>query len=228
MKKFVFFDLDDTLFDFHKAEHIALTKTLIELGLEPKRQVLDLYSDINAAHWKMLEQGKLTREQVKVQRYACLFENIGVNQDPVKAARIYEKFLSQGHYYIDGAEQVLRQLHGTCSMYLVSNGSTDIQRSRIASSDIEQYFDGIFISEEVGYNKPSKAYFDVCFAQIPDFEKEKAVILGDSLSSDILGGQNAGITTVWFNPKHLQSTTNITPDYEIGGLMEFVQLLEDM
>ncbi len=228
MKKFIFFDLDDTLFDFHKAEHIALTKTLIALDLEPEEQVLNLYSDINAAHWKLLEQGKLTREQVKVQRYASFFETLEINQDPVKAARTYEKFLSQGHFYIDGAQELLQQLYKTYRLFLVSNGSTDIQRSRIASSDIERYFEGIFISEEVGYNKPDKAYFDACFSQIADFQKEKAVILGDSLSSDILGGQNAGITTVWFNPKHLQNTSNVVPDYEIVALDEFVQILKEM
>lgn len=228
MKKFVFFDLDDTLFDFHKAEHIALTKTLMELGLQPEEKVLELYSEINIAHWKMLEQGKLTREQVKVQRYARFFERLGIRQDPVKAARIYEKFLSQGHYYIDGAEALLKRLHGVYPMYLMSNGSTDIQRSRIGSSDIERYLEAVFISEEVGYNKPAKEYFDACFATIPDFDKAQAVIVGDSLSSDILGGQNAGITTVWFNPKHLENTTKITPDYEIGGLMELVNLLKEV
>jgi 2-haloacid dehalogenase len=113
-------------------------------------------------------------------------------------------------------------------MYLVSNGTASIQRSRIASSDIERYFEGIFISEEVGYNKPDKAYFDVCFATIEDFDPKQAVIVGDSLSSDIQGGKNAGITTVWFNPKHLENTTKITPDYEIGGLMELLELLETL
>ena len=226
MKRFVLLDLDDTIYDFHKAETVALSKTLETLGLEPRSEVLARYSEINAAQWRLLEQGKLTREQVKERRYQLLFEEFGIAVDPILAARTYERNLSIGHYFVDGAPELLATLSRDYQLYLVSNGSTAIQMPRIASGDIAQYFDGIFISEDVGYNKPDKAYFDAVFAAIPQFEKEQAVIIGDSLSSDILGGKTAGITTVWFCPFAQADKETICPDYVISRLSELPHLLK--
>lgn len=226
MKRFVFLDLDDTIYDFHKAEHIALSKTLETLGLEPREEVLNRYSAINAAQWRLLEQGKLTREQVKERRYQLLFDEFGIDVDPVRAARTYEHNLSIGHYFVDGAEQLLETLSQEYQLYLVSNGSVDIQMPRIASGDIQRYFQGVFISEAIGHNKPSKAYFDAVFATIPDFEKEKAVIVGDSLTSDILGGKTVEITTVWFCPSGQPVREDIRPDHVISHLSELEQLLK--
>ena len=228
MKRFVFLDLDDTIYDFHKAEHIALSKTLETLGLEPREEVLNRYSAINAAQWRLLEQGTLTREQVKERRYQLLFEEFSIDVDPVLAARTYEHNLSIGHYFIDGAEEMLKTLSREYRLYLVSNGSVDIQMPRIASGNIARYFRGIFISEAIGHNKPSKAYFDAVFAAIPAFEKEKAVIVGDSLSSDILGGQIAQITTVWFRPSGQPVREDIRPDHVISHLSELEQLLKQL
>lgn len=178
MKQFIFLDLDDTIFDFHKAEHIALAKTLETLGLTPDPVVLSRYSEINAAHWRLLEQGKLTRAQVKERRYEQLFREFDMDVSPVLAARTYEKNLSIGHYFIDGAEELLQTLSRDYRLFLVSNGSADIQRTRIGSSDIDKYFEKMFISEEVGFNKPDPRFFEAVFAKIPDFEKEQAVIVG--------------------------------------------------
>jgi 2-haloacid dehalogenase len=131
MKQFVLLDLDDTIFDFHKAEHIALTKTPETLGLTPDPKVLSRYSEINVAQWRLLEQGKLTREEVKERRYELLFQEFNVDVSPVLAARTYEKNLSIGHFFVDGAEELLQTLSRDHRLFLVSNGSTDIQRSRI-------------------------------------------------------------------------------------------------
>lgn len=226
MKQFVLLDLDDTIFDFHKAEHIALTKTLETLGLTPDPKVLSRYSEINVEQWRLLEQGKLTREEVKERRYELLFQEFNVNVSPVLAARTYEKNLSIGHFFVDGAEELLQTLSRDYRLFLVSNGSTDIQRSRIGSSNIHLYFEKMFISEEVGFNKPDIRFFDAVFAEIPDFEKEQAVIIGDSISSDIKGGKNAGITTVWFNPKGLAAPAETQPDYTISHLRELPALVK--
>ena len=228
MKQFVLLDLDDTIFDFHKAEHIALTKTLETLGLAPDPKVLSRYSEINVAQWRLLEQGKLTREEVKERRYELLFQEFNVDVSPVLAARTYEKNLSIGHFFIDGAEELLQTLSRDYRLFLVSNGSTDIQRSRIGSSNIHLYFEKMFISEEVGFNKPDIRFFDAVFAEIPDFEKEQAVIIGDSISSDIKGGKNAGITTVWFNPKGLAAPAETQPDYIISHLRELPALVKTL
>ncbi len=226
MKKFVLLDLDDTILDFHKAERIALEKTLVALGLEPRDEVLSRYSEINAAQWRLLEQGKLTRDEVKERRYQLLFEEFGLDVDPIKAARTYEHNLSIGHYFIEDAERVLEELSTKYELYLVSNGSVDIQMPRIASAGIEKYFTRMFISEAVGYNKPDTAFFEAVFSAIPDFDKQKAVIIGDSLSSDILGGKNAGITTVWFHPSNEATAISLHPDYIITQLKQLPQLLK--
>ena len=216
----VLFDLDDTLFDFHKAEKIALTKTLVHFGIDPTEETLALYSTINATHWKRLELGEISREEVKVGRYRELFKTIGVECDPVKATAYYESMLAIGHYFMPGAPELLEELYRKYRLYIVSNGTAKVQEGRIGSSGIAKYMDGIFISQILGANKPDKQFFDICFAEIPDFSLSETVIIGDSLSSDIKGGINAGITTVWFNPKGIENDSDIKPDYTIKELSE--------
>ena len=224
----VLFDLDDTLFDFHKAEKIALTKTLVHFGIDPTEETLALYSTINAAHWKRLELGEISREEVKVGRYRELFKTIGVECDPVKATAYYESMLAIGHYFMPGAPELLEEIYGKYRLYIVSNGTAKVQEGRIGSSGIAKYMDGIFISQILGANKPDKQFFDICFAEIPDFSLSETVIIGDSLSSDIKGGINAGITTVWFNPKGIENDNDIKPDYTIKELSEVPGLLSQI
>ena len=224
----VLFDLDDTLFDFHKAEKIALTKTLVHFGIDPTEETLALYSTINAAHWKRLELGEISREEVKVGRYRELFKTIGVECDPVKATAYYESMLAIGHYFMPGAPELLEELYRKYRLYIVSNGTAKVQEGRIGSSGIAKYMDGIFISQILGANKPDKQFFDICFAEIPDFLLSETVIIGDSLSSDIKGGINAGITTVWFNPKGIENDSDIKPDYTIKELSEVLGLLSQI
>ena len=224
----VLFDLDDTLFDFHKAEKIALTKTLVHFGIDPTEETLALYSTINAAHWKRLELGEISREEVKVGRYRELFKTIGVECDPVKATAYYESMLAIGHYFMPGAPELLEELYRKYRLYIVSNGTAKVQEGRIGSSGIAKYMDGIFISQILGANKPDKQFFDICFAEIPDFLLSETVIIGDSLSSDIKGGINAGITTVWFNPKGIENDNDIKPDYTIKELSEVPGLLSQI
>lgn len=224
----VLFDLDDTLFDFHKAEKIALTKTLVHFGIDPTEETLALYSTINAAHWKRLELGEISREEVKVGRYRELFKTIGVECDLVKATAYYESMLAIGHYFMPGAPELLEELYRKYRLYIVSNGTAKVQEGRIGSSGIAKYMDGIFISQILGANKPDKQFFDICFAEIPDFSLSETVIIGDSLSSDIKGGINAGITTVWFNPKGIENDSDIKPDYTIKELSEVPGLLSQI
>lgn len=224
----VLLDLDDTLFDFHKAEKIALTKTLVHFGIDPTEETLALYSTINAAHWKRLELGEISREEVKVGRYRELFKTIGVECDPVKATAYYESMLAIGHYFMPGAPELLEELYRKYRLYIVSNGTAKVQEGRIGSSGIAKYMDGIFISQILGANKPDKQFFDICFAEIPDFSLSETVIIGDSLSSDIKGGINAGITTVWFNPKRIENDSDIKPDYTIKELSEVPGLLSQI
>lgn len=225
MTEFVLLDLDDTILDFRKAEGIALAKTLREFGVEPTEETLALYHRINTAHWEMLERGELSRERVKVDRFAALFRALGTEQDAAGCARTYEGNLAIGHYFLPGAEEALERLHRRYRLFLVSNGTADVQKSRMTSANLYRFFEQVFVSEEIGFNKPAKAYFDACFARIPGFAPDRAVIVGDSLTSDILGGKNAGISTVWVNPDH-RPWGAVRPDYEIEALPQLEALLE--
>ncbi len=227
MIKYIFFDLDDTILDFHKAEHTALAKTLTHFNVSPDKEVLDRYSVINASQWKLLEKKQLTLPEVKVRRYKLLFDELSLNIDPKEATAYYEDMLSIGHWFIDGAEELLKTLYLRYELYLASNGTPRVQHSRINSADIEKYFKGMFISDEIGVSKPNKGFFDHCFSTIKSFDKDNAIIVGDSISSDILGGKNAGIRTVWFNPKHNSNSTDVTPDFEIDKLELLYDILEN-
>lgn len=228
MIRTVLFDLDDTLLDFHKAEAIALRQTLIELNLEPEETTITRYSEINAAQWRLLEEGKLTREQVLTRRFAILFEELGVERSSAQAKEIYEHLLGVGHYFIPGAPEVLEALAPDYDLYLVSNGTATVQESRLESAGIKPYFKDIFISQLVGFDKPQKEFFDRCFAQIPNFSREEAIIVGDSLTSDMRGGLNAGIRTCWFNPHQKPRREDIPVDYEIAALSELPALLTEL
>ena len=227
MIEFLFLDLDDTILDFHKAERIAISKTIREFGVEPTEEILDLYHGINKWHWEQLEQGKLTRAEVLVNRFGVLFERLGQEVDAPKCAKTYEYNLSQGHWFLPGAEEAVDALSKKYRLFLASNGTAVVQKGRMTSANLYRFFETVFVSQEIGHNKPSKEYFDACFAQIPGFDREKAMIVGDSLSSDIKGGINAGIKTVWVNPGH-QDCGDIRPDYEIEYLSQLEALLETL
>jgi len=226
MIKTIFFDLDDTIFDFHKAEAVAVSKTLAEQGVDNSKQTVARYSEINASMWKRLEKGELSREEVLVKRFEQLFLELGVEDcDAFDTRKKYEKNLSVGHYFVDGAYELLEKLSKKYDLYLVSNGTYKVQEGRLNSSGIKKFFKGIFISEKLGFVKPQKEFFDEVFSKIQNFDKQSAIIVGDSLSSDIKGGNNAGIKTCWFNPKHLQNQTDAKVDYEIHSLTEIYKIL---
>ena len=227
MFEFLFLDLDDTILDFHKAEHIALKKTLLEFCINPTEATCKLYSQINKAHWEALERKELTREQVLVGRFAVLFEELRVKADAEKCARCYEKNLSIGHYFLPGAKEAVESLSGKYKLYLASNGTKKVQAGRLESAGISQYFDDIFISQDMGADKPAIEYFERCFVRIPDFDRAKAIIVGDSLSSDIQGGILAGIATCWVNPTG-KVAQGIQPDYQIRSIVELEALLETL
>ena len=228
MLKHVFLDLDDTILNFTAGEAKALTQALRESGIEPTEAILDRYHLINVAHWELLEEGRITREEVLVRRFEQLFRELGIPHSGVAVNNRYEHLLSRQHDFIPGAEQLLKDLAPRYDLYLASNGAAAVQHPRLDASGIRPYFKGIFISEEVGADKPSKAFFGACFAAIPGFRPEDAVMVGDSLTSDIRGGRNAGLRTVWFNPHGKEPRADIRPDCTIHALPELPALLTSM
>ena len=225
MIEFLFLDLDDTILDFHKAERIALSRTIREFGVEPTEEVLNRYHEINKWHWEQLELKKLTRAEVLVNRFGVLFAELGVDVNAAQCAKAYEINLSIGHFFLPGAEEAVDRLSRKYRLFLASNGTASVQKGRMTSANLYRFFEQVFVSQEIGHNKPSIEYFEGCFSRIPGFDREKAMIVGDSLSSDIRGGINAGIKTVWVNPGH-QGCGDIRPDYEIEALSQLEALLE--
>ena len=228
MIEILFLDLDDTILDFHKAERIAIAKTIRQFGVEPTEAVLSRYHVINKWHWEQLEQGKLTRAEVLENRFGVLFEELGVAADKTACARAYESNLAIGHYFLPGAEEAVAYLSGHYRLFLASNGTASVQKGRMTSANLYRFFEEVFVSQEIGHNKPSKAYFDACFARIPGFDPAKTMIVGDSLTSDIRGGIDAGIATCWVNPNRTPGREDIRPDYEIEALHQLPALLENL
>lgn len=221
MIKTIFFDLDQTILDFRKSERSALSQMLTHFGIEPDDEKLDLYSKINLSQWKLLEQKKLTLAQLKVSRYRIFLDRIGARDvSPEDATKYYEHALCRGYFTIPGAVGVLETLYKKYDLYIASNGTPNVQHSRIEGSGIAKYFKDIFISHELGASKPDKAFFDICFSRIDGFDTETALMIGDSLTSDIAGGINAGIKTLWYNPAHIAPDNGIKPDFEAHSLEE--------
>ena len=225
MYKTIFLDLDDTILDFGAAEHVAISKTFRQLGIEPTQPLLQRYSEINISQWEAFERGEISRDAVLTRRFEILFAELGLQIDAQHCEDIYRGYLGIGHYFVDGAIALLEYLTPKYDLYIASNGVAATQNSRLASANIAHYFKGIFISETTGHHKPERAYFDYCFARIPDFDPSAALIIGDSLTSDIRGGKNAGIATCWFNPKRKSAMAEIVPDFEIHSLAELHTIL---
>ncbi len=228
MIEFIFLDLDNTILDFNRAEDNAIRKTLKALtGYDVSDAVVALYCRINRSLWEALERGEIDRESLRGRRFELLFEQLGVHPSVNMAKNMYDHHLSAGHYFVEGAPAALATLSRKYSLYLVSNGSRNIQEPRLDSSGIRRFFKGIFLSQDIGAEKPDIAFFNACFEGIPHFDPKHAIIVGDSLTADIKGGIHAGMTTCWFNPKGLPPREDITPDYTIAAWAEFSSVLRD-
>lgn len=227
MIDFVFLDLDDTLLDFRAGEACAIRRALSELrGAAVDEAVIRRYSEINDAQWKRLERGELTIPEVRLVRFEILFAELGWSCSPDDAQATYERYLCDGHDTVRGAEALLDALYGKYALYIASNGTSYMQKKRIADAGLSHYFKDVFISEEMGAPKPKRAFFDACFARIPHFDPARAIILGDSLTSDIAGGKGAGIRTCLYNPYRKPGRADIVPDFEIDRLDAFCDVLD--
>ena len=223
----VLLDADDTLFAFHLSEREALSAALSAYGVPPTPALLARYSAINAECWKLLEQKRITRDALMLLRYERLFAEFGLALSPAAVSERYVTELGRQCHLIAGAEELLRDLSARYRLYIASNGNRQVQRERLRRAGIGRYLSDVFISQELGADKPDPVYFNACFARIPDFRREQTVIVGDSLTSDILGGKNAGIATVWVNPSH-KKAGDIQPDYEIESITQLEALLDTL
>jgi YjjG family noncanonical pyrimidine nucleotidase len=218
------FDLDGTLLDFHKAEYLCMEATLKSFGFRADNEVLLAYRSINESYWKMLERGEISQEALALARHRTLFERFGFTGDVEAFQNHYEGALSESSYLFDGAYELLRQLRDRDGIHLaiVTNGFARIQERRIALAGLDTLFERIFISEQVGYRKPQIEFFEHVFREIGE---GNAMIIGDSLTSDIKGGADFGITTCWFNPDGQNNPLGVRVDHEIHDLSELWQLV---
>lgn len=229
MIKNIFLDLDDTILDFQKGERVAICGALSAIGIQPTNRIVDRYIEINIASWRALERGEMTRDEVLYGRFEKLLSELGSDSDPIATQGIYQEILSRQHEFMPGGLELLQGLEksGKYSLFIATNGIPEVQHPRIDDSGIRHFFKKIFISYDFGIGKPKKEFFDRCFEMIENFSHEETIIVGDSLTSDIKGGINAGIRTCHFNPKALPYT-EITPDYTINDLSELIPLLNSI
>ena len=223
--RFALFDADNTLLDFTAAEDHAIKICLSDRGLPTDSETVSLYSAINDGHWKRLEKGLTTRDRLRVERFSDFFHAVGYEGDPVAMADDYMEALSRQTQLVDGAQELIASLHGRCKLYIVTNGITSVQTRRFGGCPLAKYFDTCFISEQMGCAKPEKAFFDQVAASIPDFDPREALVIGDSLSSDIQGGINAGLDTCWFNPLGKDAPSGMKITHSIRRLSELEAIL---
>ena len=224
--KVILFDADETLFDFKKAEREAFKNTMIEFGFNyDENYHFSIYKEINTAIWKELEEGLITQEKLKIERFKRLREKLEVNFDENKFADIYMKHLGDGSFLFDGAVELVEDLSKKYILSIITNGLTSVQERRVKKSKIAKYFKDIVISEEVGVSKPNKGIFEHALSNLGDFDKNEVLMIGDSLNSDIRGGVNYNIDTCWFNPNNIENKTELSPTYEISDFQSIRDLL---
>ncbi|MGN0473049.1 MAG: YjjG family noncanonical pyrimidine nucleotidase [Lachnospiraceae bacterium] len=222
----ILWDVDDTLLDFGMSERHAFQVTAERFGWHPGEAEYRLYSDINNRHWKMLECGLITMEQVKYLRFEALFRELHMDSVSIQDFQEhYQEELGNVFFIRDHSDEVMRQLRGICGQYLVTNGNAATQRHKLMLSGLDLLAEDLFISEELGYPKPDVRFFEEVFRRITQCGRERVLIVGDSLTSDMQGGRNVGIRTCYYNPQGAVNTAPEKCDYEIGTLAEVIDIV---
>jgi len=223
--KKILFDLDGTLLDFEKTERAALTNTLNELGIEPSEENITTYAKINEELWRQLEKGRIEKDKLKTERFRQFFNAVNVVSDENKASDIYINNLSKTIFYIDGAIKICEELSRECELAIITNGIAKVQHSRHKLTEFAKYFSYQFISEDIGRPKPYKEFFDHVFAEMKIEDLSEVLVVGDSLTSDIKGANNAGVACCWYNPEGLLNDTDSICDYVISSLDELKKIV---
>ncbi len=222
-------DADDTIFDFPKCEHEALKNALTDYGYEFTEEVNECFSRINAALWKKFEIGQITRAELRVRRFREMleqcFSELGKGEEECEAlAGQYVKRLGEQAVLIDGAREALEKLSKRFEIYIITNGLKPVQESRFAIAELWRYVRKEYISDAMGVQKPSAEYFRMVLDDIPEKDTKRILVVGDSLTSDMKGGRNAGLDTCIYDPKGKISLPHELCDYRIGNLVELLEL----
>ncbi|HFA49955.1 MAG TPA: noncanonical pyrimidine nucleotidase, YjjG family [Bacteroidetes bacterium] len=217
--KWVLFDADDTLWDFSKSARHALAKTIGHFKIKISPDYYDVYMGINKLVWDAYERHEITSAELRTIRFEKFLDALGEYRDPEEMSSYYLLELSKTEFLIKGALPLLEQLkRDGQQLCLITNGLKDVQRPRIENTGFEKYFETIVISDEIGVAKPNASFFEYAFSEIGKPEKEEVIVIGDSLKSDIKGGNGFGLDTCWFNPKKNANLSKIQPTFEIDNL----------
>lgn len=228
MIKAILWDIDGTILNFTKPESIAIKKCfeLMDMGICTDEMV-NTYSRINVKWWEKLERGEYTKKEILVGRFREFFEFYGL--DTSKAAvfnDLYQVRLGDVIVFNPNAEQTVRKYRGRIFQAIVTNGTLIAQKKKLKASDLENIVDRIYISEEIGFEKPNAEFFAKAFEDLKGLNRDEIIIVGDSLTSDIKGGNNVGIRTCWYNPEHKTAPSDYRIDYEISDLSQLDSILE--
>ncbi len=220
------FDADETLFDFKKSEKEAFKNTMLQFNIDyDENYHFIIYHEVNEAIWKEFEQGLITQEKLKTERFRRFVNQLKLSFDEKEMAHVYMEHLGDASFLYGGCEELIESLSSSYRLCIVTNGLSLVQNKRIRKSGIAKYFDTIVISEEVSIAKPNPGIFEYALQQMHFSDKSKVLVIGDSLSSDILGGVNFGADTCWYNPKQLKNETSLQPTYVVADYEELKALL---
>ena len=223
--EYLFFDADNTLWDFNLSEKFALFKVITENKIEYDPQHLEAYHRVKKACWHNFENGNLSAADLKSKRFELFCNEFDFKIDAEQMGKSYLQYLSSTDFMIPGALSLLDRFARRHKLVLVTNGIKEVQRRRISNTGLERYFESIVISDEIGVAKPHTDFFDFAFEQVGSPGKEEVLMIGDSLNSDIRGGNNYGITTCWFNPEGAEVNPEILASFEITKLQELIELV---
>ena len=224
--KALLIDIDGTLLDYRQSEALGISAIMEHYGVTPTPELAAHYHDVNQSFWEKYEKGEITRAQINEGRYPAFFGELGVEVDPEVCEEIYQNFVNNRLVPVEGAEDMLRYLSGKYLLYAAFNGYSDKQRERLRKAGMIFYFTDIFVSQETGSQKPQKEFFDYCFARMPaGLKRDEVMIIGDGLTSDMRGGNNAGIHTCWLNAYGEVNHAGVSIDVEIHSLAEIRNFL---
>ncbi len=227
MKRYqaILFDADETLLDFRKSEQTAFYNMLDHWNIPPSENLLDLYSSSNKEAWLLFEKGEITKKRLTVYRYERFLEKAGLTFDASLMSQYYEQMLGQTGFLLPHAIDVLNFAREHFSLFIVTNGLAHVQHNRLKNADIAKYFEYVFTSEELKAPKPDAMFFDAVFKNI-DFLPQDVLLVGDSLTSDIIGGISYGIDTCFLDWHH--TPTDLHPTYTVHDLTQLLDLLKKL
>lgn len=218
-------DIDNTIMDFDECSKGAIRQSMNMTGIPFDENMLDRFIEHNAHMWELLEKKEITRQELLETRWQLFFEKENIDYSGTEFEAVYREELKKQHVLIDGATELLEYLSNKYPLYIATNGVRATQERRIAGAGIMKYFRDCFISEEMGADKPSAEFFDRCMERMGNVSKENVMIIGDSLTSDIGGGDEYGLATLWFNRYNKENTLGVHCDYVVENLKDIMDIL---